>query len=239
MSCDGPCNRSPVPDVLLCAQPRGEGTVVGRTYRQRILVIWSLTLGVILSATTACDASSSSVQTTGPDCPAQLRYNGATYTAFQRYGFPHAQPTKFGSATPVCAGTTIGAGNPISVWSLPGAGPSKVIGRRVYPRRFVVYVADSVKRSVRARVLAAVTAAHSAVAAKPCGRVEFDHRTYLLTRRPHGAGPGVGRILGAGHAVDCHGATEAGVRIYSVNEEDPARAITISQDGNVWLYTRR
>jgi hypothetical protein len=127
---------------------------------------------------------------------------------------------------------------PISVWSLPGAGPSVVIGRRVYPRRFVVYVADSVKRSVRARILAAVTAAHSAVAAKPCGRVEFDHRTYLLSRRPHGAGPGVGRILGAVRTVDCHGATEAGVRIYSVNEEDPARAITISQDGNVWLYSR-
>jgi hypothetical protein len=130
------------------------------------------------------------------------------------------------------------AGAPVPVWSLPGAPPTEVIGRQVYPRRFVVYIANSVTRAERARVLTAVTATRSAVAARPCGRVEFEHRTYLLTRRPPGAGPGVGRILGHGRTVNCHGTTEPRVRIYSVNEESPVRAITMSRDGNVWLYTR-
>jgi hypothetical protein len=94
----------------------------------------------------------------GADCPTHLRYNGATYTAFQRYRFTHEQPTRLGSATQVCAGTTINAGDPISVWSLPGGPPADVIGRRVYPTGLVVYVADSVKRPDRARVLAAVAA---------------------------------------------------------------------------------
>jgi hypothetical protein len=116
-------------------------------------------LAAILGTTVACDTSSSSVvQTTGPDCPAQLRYHGATYTAFQRYRFAHEQPTKLGSATPVCAGTTIAAGDPVTTWSVPGAPPAEVIGRQAYPKRFVVYVADTVKRSDRARILSAVAA---------------------------------------------------------------------------------
>jgi hypothetical protein len=83
-------------------------------------------------------------------------------------------------------------------------------------------------------------ATHSAVASRPCQRVEFDDHTYLLTRSPPGAGPGVGRILGIGRTEDCrHEAAGQGVRVYSVNEEGPARAVTISQGGKVWLYTRR
>jgi hypothetical protein len=124
-----------------------------------MLAVRGLMLAAILGTTVACGTSSSSVvQTTGPDCPAQLRYHGATYTAFQRYRFAHEQPTKLGSATPVCADTTIAAGDPITIWSVPGAQPTEVIGRQMYPRRFVVYVADIVPRSDRARILSAVAA---------------------------------------------------------------------------------
>ena len=80
-----------------------------------MLAVRGLTLALVLGSMAACDTSSSSVvQTTGPDCPAQLRYHGATYTAFQRYRFAHEQPTKLGAATPVCVGTTIPAGDPIT-----------------------------------------------------------------------------------------------------------------------------
>jgi hypothetical protein len=54
--------------------------------------------------------------------------------------------------------TTITAGDPITLWSLPGGPTSEVIGRQVYPERFVVYVVGSVKPSDRARILAAVAA---------------------------------------------------------------------------------
>lgn len=134
-----------------------------------MLAVRGLTLALVLGSMAACDTSSSSVvQTTGPDCPAQLRYHGATYTAFQRYRFAHEQPTKLGAATPVCVGTTIPAGDPITVWSVPGGPPAEVIGRRVYPKRFVVYVADSVKRSDRAQVLAAVAATRRWPPARAC-----------------------------------------------------------------------
>jgi hypothetical protein len=125
----------------------------------RMLAARGLTFAAILATTAACATSSRSVvQTTGPDCPAQLRYNGATYTAFERYRFAHEEPAKLGSATPVCVGTTIKVGDPITVWSLPGGAATDVIGRQVYPRRFVVYVADAVTRPERARILAAVAA---------------------------------------------------------------------------------
>jgi hypothetical protein len=87
-----------------------------------------------------------------------LRYNGATYTAIQRFRFAHEQPAKLGSATQVCARTAIAAGDTLTIWSLPGKPPTRVIGTRVYPRRWVVYVADSVKPSGRTRILAAVAA---------------------------------------------------------------------------------
>lgn len=138
---------------------RAEGSFVGAARGHRMLAALGLILAAILVTTAARDTSSRSVvRTTGPDCPAQLRYNAATYTAFQRYRFAHEQPTKLGSATPVCVGTTITAGDPITIWSLPGEPPAEVIGRRVYPKRFVVYVADSVKPSDRARILVAVAA---------------------------------------------------------------------------------
>ncbi len=127
----------------------GHRTITGR----------GLVLAAVLVMTPACDSSSrTAARTTGPDCPAQLRYDGATYTAFHRYRFAHAQPTELGSATPVCAGTTIAAGHSVTVWTLPGGSPTDVVGRRVYPRRFVVYVADSVRRADRTRILAAVAA---------------------------------------------------------------------------------
>lgn len=136
---------------------------MGTAHGHRMLAALGLIWAAIPATTAACDTSSHSVvHTAGPDCPAQLRYNGATYTAFQRYRFAHVQPTKLGSATSVCVGSTITAGDPITIWSLPGEPPAEVIGRRVYPKRFVVYVADSVKRSDRARILAAVAARRQA-----------------------------------------------------------------------------
>ena len=101
-----------------------ERIIVGTSQRHQMLAVRGLMLAAILGTTVACDTSSSGVvQTTGPDCPAQLRYHGATYTAFQRHRFAHEQPTKLGSATPVCAGTTIAAGDPVTIWSVPGGAP--------------------------------------------------------------------------------------------------------------------
>jgi hypothetical protein len=85
-----------------------------------------------------------------------LRFHGVTYTGFRRYRFTQEQPTRLGSATEVCAGTDVVVGEPVAIWSFPGWSPSEVIGRRVFPSRFVVYVADSVKPRKRARVLAAI-----------------------------------------------------------------------------------
>ena len=56
-------------------------------------------------------------------------------------------------------------------------------------------------------------------------------------RRPPGAGPSVGCILRLRTHCGCNRATEQRLRIYSVNEESPVRAITISQESKVWLYT--
>lgn len=74
----------------------------------------------------------------------------------------------------------------------------------------------------------------------PCLRVLFKGRTYFLTHRPLGAGPGVGRILGKGNTSRCgRGDAQARVVVYSVNEQSPTEAITISPPkGDVWLYTR-
>lgn len=73
----------------------------------------------------------------------------------------------------------------------------------------------------------------------PCLRVLFKDRTYFLTHRPLGAAPGVGRILGKGRTVQCQGPGQTRVVVYSVNEQSPVEAITISPPkGDVWLYTR-
>jgi hypothetical protein len=81
------------------------------------------------------------------------------------------------------------------------------------------------------------TPIHSALPAKPCHHLVFEHRTYLLTHHP--VGTGVGRILGVASGAGCPGTTEQRVRVYSVNEESPLRAVTASQDGEVLLYTVR
>jgi hypothetical protein len=74
----------------------------------------------------------------------------------------------------------------------------------------------------------------------PCLRVQFKGQTYFLTHRPMGAGPGVGRVLGEGRTSRCEGgAVQERVTVYSVNEQSPDEAITISPPkGDVWLYTR-
>jgi hypothetical protein len=113
----------------------------------------------MLALTSGCDSSSSTAQefqTPGPDCAAQLRFHGVTYTGYRRYRFTKEHPTRLGSAVPVCAGTTIDAGDPVAIWSFPSWSVSKVIGRQVYPQRYVVYVAESVKPRERARLLAAI-----------------------------------------------------------------------------------
>lgn len=70
------------------------------------------------------------------------------------------RPSKLGDATAVCAGTNIVAphGDPTPIWSFPARPSTQVIGERVYPNRFVVYFADSIKRRERDRILAAIGA---------------------------------------------------------------------------------
>jgi hypothetical protein len=116
----------------------------------------TLLLVAILGTTGACDSSSGTDQVAGPDCPAQLRFHGAPYTAYRRRRFTHELPSRLGTATPVCMGTKIVAGGPVAIWAFPGWSSSEVIGRQVYPRPFVVYVADSVRPSQRTHVLAAI-----------------------------------------------------------------------------------
>jgi hypothetical protein len=68
------------------------------------------------------------------------------------------RPSKLGDATALCAGPNIIApyDNPPTIWSFPARPSTEVIGERVYPNRFVVYIADSIKRRERDRILAAI-----------------------------------------------------------------------------------
>jgi hypothetical protein len=78
-----------------------------------------------------------------------------TYTSYQRVRVTDAQrPVRLGNATPVCAGTGIVSGAPEPVWSFPARPSTQVIGRQVYPHRFVVYIAEAIKRRERNRILA-------------------------------------------------------------------------------------
>jgi hypothetical protein len=82
-----------------------------------------------------------------------------TYARYQRIRVTDAErPTRLGEATPVCAGTDVVAGDPVSVWSFPGRPSTDVIGEQVYPNRFTVFFADSIKRRERDRILAVIGA---------------------------------------------------------------------------------
>ncbi|WP_143016198.1 hypothetical protein [Nocardioides szechwanensis] len=69
---------------------------------------------------------------------------------------------------------------------------------------------------------------------RPCPAIHFEDRRYVLTLRPEGAGPGVGRVLGTGRLIGCDTAV---VTVYSVNEQPKGAAITVSDGESVWLYT--
>jgi hypothetical protein len=117
----------------------------------------ALLLATVLGATTGCDSSSSTVQTTGPDCFPDLQFRGVTYARYQRVRVTEAErPSKLGVATPVCAGTDIVSGDPVPIWSFPARPPTEVIGQQVYPNRFTVYFADGIKSRERDRILAAI-----------------------------------------------------------------------------------
>lgn len=116
-----------------------------------------LLLAAVLGATAGCDSSSSTVQTAGPDCFTNLRIHGVTYTRYERVRVTEAErPSTLGDAQPVCAGTDIVADDPVPIWSFPARPSTEVVGHQVYPNRFVVYIADSVKRRERDRILAAI-----------------------------------------------------------------------------------
>lgn len=74
----------------------------------------------------------------------------------------------------------------------------------------------------------------SAAALEPCAAIVFEGRRYLLTHRPEGAGPGVGRPLGTAEATGCR---PMRVEVYSVNEQSKDEALTVSDGKTVWLYT--
>ena len=69
---------------------------------------------------------------------------------------------------------------------------------------------------------------------KPCEAIVFAGRRYLLTHRPDGAGPGVGRPLGTAEAIDCR---PMRVKVYSVNEQPKDEALAVSDGKTVRLYT--
>lgn len=124
---------------------------------ERWTLAWALLLATILGATTGCDSSSSTVQTSGPDCFPDLQFRGVTYARYQRVRVTEAErPSKLGDATPVCAGTDIVSGDAVPIWAFPARPSTEVIGQQVYPNRFVVYIADSIKRQERDRILAAI-----------------------------------------------------------------------------------
>lgn len=125
--------------------------------RESRSLVWGLLLAAILGATAGCDSSSSTVATTGPDCFPDLRFHGVTYTRYQRVRVTEAErPSALGNATPLCAGTNVVAGDPVPIWSFPARPSTEVIGQQVYPNRFVVYIADSIKKGERDRILAAI-----------------------------------------------------------------------------------
>ena len=116
-----------------------------------------LFLVAVLGSTAGCDSSSSTTHGVSTGCFEDLRFQGVTYTRYQRVRVTEDErPSKVGEATPVCNGTDIVAGQPISIWSFPARPSTKVIGQQVYPNRFVVYFADSIKRPERNRILAAI-----------------------------------------------------------------------------------
>lgn len=69
---------------------------------------------------------------------------------------------------------------------------------------------------------------------EPCAAIVFEGRRYVLTDRPDGAGPGVGRPLGTAEATGCR---PMRVNVYSVNEQPKSEALTVSDGKTVWLYT--
>jgi hypothetical protein len=77
------------------------------------------------------------------------RYQRVRVTDFER-------PSPLGDATPVCAGTDIVSGGPVPIWSFPARASTEAIGQQVYPHRFVVYIAEPIKRRERNRILAAL-----------------------------------------------------------------------------------
>ena len=115
----------------------------------------SLTAVAIVASLGSAGACRTAVQTNEPDCPSQLRFHGATYTAF-RLTDQHSR--KVGLATPACSDKAIDDGHRVTVWALPGKSPAEVLVRRNVSGRFGVYVADSLSPDERDQVLRSLRA---------------------------------------------------------------------------------
>jgi hypothetical protein len=125
--------------------------------RERRTLFSALLLVAVLGTTAGCGSNSSTTHGVSTGCFEDLLFKGVTYTRYQRVRVTEEErPTKVGEATPVCNGTDILAGQPISIWSFPARPSTEVIGQQVYPNRFVVYFAESIKRPERNRILAAI-----------------------------------------------------------------------------------
>ncbi len=113
----------------------------------------------VLGTAAGCGSASSTNHGVSTGCFEDLRFHGVRYTRSQRVRVTEAKrPSKLGNATALCAGTDVVApyGDPTPVWSFPARPSSELIGERVYANRFVVYIASSIKRSERDRILAAI-----------------------------------------------------------------------------------
>lgn len=107
------------------------------------------------------------------------------------------------------------------------------------PSRFWVQGEGEIATFLGTTLPCSPTASDRSSAQQPeCEVVMFEGLTYRLTPSPEGTGPGVGRLLGEGRTGRCTEGSSSAVTVYSVNEESPEQAVTISYGDVVLLYTR-
>lgn len=178
-----------------------EGSIVGTARGHRVFAARGLIPASILVSTAACAPASHSVSSRrqGQTAPLSCATTGRRTPRFSATASPTSNQPSWDLRRRCALGPPSLLAAPVTIWSLPGERPADVIGRRVYPERFVVYVADSVRRSDRARILARLWpgpddwkgAAHSAGPFMSATTRAGASSRRALRRKPRGRGHAV------------------------------------------------